>query len=146
MMFNDAGLVALTQDDWGKQAPSIQRNLAMRILRTPHGVVREPEPEHIADWGKLGITPNGQVISLGDAMDDAVTALDKAGARGAAALGAGAGFVFSSNRVVGALIGGLLGYFGGKYAVNIARKAIEVARASGLAVPTAATTTTTKAG
>lgn len=93
------------------------------------------------------ITPNGQIISLGDAASDAVDALDKAGARGAAALGAGAGFLFSSNRLVGAALGGLLGYFGGKYFVNFARKAIDAQHAisnvvSAVAPSTTATTTT----
>ena len=98
----------------------------MRILRTPHGVVPEHQPEHVSNWGKIMITPNGQVISLGDASSDAIDALDKAGARGAAALGAGAGFLFSSNRLVGAAIGGLLGYFGGAYIVNVAKKVIAI--------------------
>ena len=142
MTFGDAGLVANPPRAWGMQAEPLKRDLYMRILRTPHGVVPEHQPEHVSNWGRIMITPNGQVVSLGDAADDAVDALDKAGARGAAALGAGAGFIFSSNRLVGAAIGGLFGYFGGKYFVNFARKAIAAQHAITSAVSVVVPTTT----
>jgi hypothetical protein len=93
----------------------------MRILRTPHNVVPEHQPE-LVSWGRYGITPNAQIVSLSGAADDALDVLNKAGPRGAAALGAGAGFVFSSNRITGAIVGGVLGYFGGAYLTNLARK------------------------
>jgi hypothetical protein len=124
-----SGFVRNSIDQWGGNPEPLKRNLWMGIQRTPHNVVREPNPEHVADWGRIAITPNGQIVSLGDTADDAVNALDKAGARGAAALGAGVGFIFSSNRIVGAFVGGLIGYFGGQYVVNVAKKAIGAAHA-----------------
>ena len=142
-MFSDAGLVALPPEEWGKQADPLRRNLYMRILRTPHNVVRESQPEHVANWGRIGVTPNGQVISLGDSVSDAIGALDRAGPRGAAALGAGAGFIFSSNRIMGALLGGVIGYFGGTYIVNLAKKAIEAQK---VVSAVSSITTTAKAG
>ena len=141
MRFGDAGLVAVPQAQWGVTAQPMTRNLAMSIRRTPHNVVREAQPEHVVDWGKLVITPNGQVMSLGEATYSAVDALDKAGPRGAVVLGAGAGFVFSSNRIMGALLGGLIGYFGGQYFTNMARKILEAQKATSII-----TTTATKAG
>lgn len=141
MTLGDAGLVANPPRAWGKQSEPLRRDLYMRIRRTPHGVVSEHQPEQFVSQGKLMITPNGQIVSLGDSASDAIDALDKAGARGAAALGAGAGFLFSSNRLVGAAIGGVLGYFGGKYFVNFARKAIDAQHAISSVIPA----TTTKA-
>lgn len=120
-MLHDAGLVALPPEDWGKPAPCLRRNLYMRILRTPHNVVPEPQPQYVTNWGPYKILANGE---LGDAAEDALAALDRAGARGAAALGAGAGFLFSTNRLMGALMGGVVGYFGGAYIANLLRKAI----------------------
>jgi hypothetical protein len=145
MTLGDAGLVKNPPRAWGKQSESLQRDLHMRIRRTPHGVVPEHQPEQFVSRGRLMITPNGQIVSLGDAASDAVDALDAAGARGAAALGAGAGFLFSSNRLVGAALGGMLGYFGGKYFVNFARKAIEAQHAISSAVGAVVPATTTKA-
>jgi hypothetical protein len=123
-MFADAGLVANPVEAWGKQSEPLKRDLYMRILRTPHNVVPEHQPEHVSNWGRYMITPNGGIVSLGDTTEDALAMLDNAGSRGAAALGAAAGFIFSSNRLTGAIFGGLLGYFGGKYIVNFAQKAI----------------------
>ncbi len=121
-MFHDAGLVALPEADWGKPVPALRRDLSMRILRTPHNVVPERQPEHVSNWGPYRISPNA--IFAGSA-DDALGALDRAGPRGAAVLGAGAGFLLSSNRLMGALTGGVLGYFGGSYLSNLLRKMLE---------------------
>ena len=138
-MFHDAGLVALPSDEWGKRVDPLRRDLSMRILRTPHNAVPEPEPEHVF-WGRYRITPNAQIVPFSGAADDALDALDKAGPRGAAMLGAGAGFLFSSSRLVGALTGGLLGYFGGAYLVNLARKFLAAQQASSPVVVPAAPT------
>lgn len=119
MLLGDAGLVALPQSDWGKPVPALRRDLSMRILRTPHNVVPEPQPEH-AVWGTYKIGPNANFMGANDALD----ALDRAGPRGAVALGAGAGFLLSQNRLMGALTGGVLGYFGGSYLTNLLRKAL----------------------
>jgi hypothetical protein len=121
-MFGDAGLVALPQTDWGKPVPGLRRNLSMRIRRTPHNVVPEPQPQHVSNWGPYRIGPNAMFAG---SADDALAALNRAGPRGAAVLGAGAGFLFSSNRLMGALAGGLLGYFGGAYLTNLLRKMLE---------------------
>jgi len=126
MLLNDAGLVTLGPEDYGRIAPPSRRNLHMRIRRTPHGVVREPEPTHVPDWGRYGVTANGRIADLSGAADDAVVALDRAGPRGAAALGAAAGLLFSQNRILGAVAGGVLGYFGGGYIVNLIKKALSV--------------------
>lgn len=134
-MLHDAGLVALPREDWGKPVPRMRRNLYMHILRTPHNVRYEPQAEYVRDWGRYKILANGE---LGGAADDALTALDRAGARGAAALGAGAGFLFGTNRLMSALMGGVVGYFGGAYIANLLRKAI-------ILVPAAATTAAAKA-
>jgi len=120
-MFCDAGLVALPPSAWGKQADPLRRDLRMPILRTPHGVVREPAPELVA-WRPFGITPNAQIVSLSGPVDDAIGALDRAGPRGAAALGAAAGLLLVENRLMGLLVGGLLGYFSGAYITNFAKK------------------------
>jgi hypothetical protein len=121
MLIGDAGLVALPAEDWGKPVPALRRDLSMRILRTPHNVVPEHQPEYVSDWGKYRVSPNATLFAgAGDTLD----ALDRAGPRGAAALGAGAGLLFSQNRLMGAFAGGLLGYFGGSYLTNLLRKAI----------------------
>jgi hypothetical protein len=102
-----------------------------RIRRNPQASLYQPvlEPD---DWGYDNtITPNG-IATLGDAIAAASqvgSALDKAGTRGAAALGAVAGFLLSTNRLLGAAIGGTLGYFGGKYIVSFANKALAVGAA-----------------
>jgi hypothetical protein len=135
------GEVPVAPENGGYPVPFARRDLRMPIHRTPQNVVPEYRPGY-ASWGKIGITPNGQIVSLGDSADDAVAALDKAGPRGAAALGAAAGFVFSDNRLVGALLGGVLGYFGGAYVTNVAKKALAVVRT---ATPTVASVVTPKA-
>jgi hypothetical protein len=122
-MLNDAGLVALPETDWGKPVPALRRDLSMRILRTPHNVVPEPQPQHVSSWGTYRISPNATLFA--GPADDALAALDRAGPRGAAVLGAGAGLLFSSHRLLGALAGGLLGYFGGAYLTNMFRKALD---------------------
>lgn len=126
-MLHDAGLVALPREDWGKPVPCMRRNLYMRILRTPHNVVPEPQPTYVTNWGPYKILANGE---LGGAAEDALSAFDRAGARGAAALGAGAGFLFGTNRLMGAVMGGVLGYFGGVYIANLLRKAITLTPAA----------------
>jgi hypothetical protein len=86
--------------------------------------VPERQPQHVSDWGKYRISPNATLFA--GPADDALAALDRAGPRGAAVLGAGAGFLLSSNRLMGALVGGVLGYFGGSYLSNMLRKVLEV--------------------
>lgn len=129
-MFSDAGLVATPRDEWGHQSNPLARDLRMRVLRTPHNVVAEHQPEHVADWGQYRITPNGGLMY--GAADDALTTLERAGSRGATLLGAGVGVVFSSRRLRGALMGGLVGYLGGQYLVNLAKKALAVQQAMAL--------------
>lgn len=102
----------------------------LRVRRNPQASLYQPvlDPD---DWGYDNtITPNG-IATLGaaSAAASAVEALHKAGTRGATALGAGAGFLLSSNRLRGALIGGLLGFFGGKLIVAVADKALAAAAA-----------------
>lgn len=98
----------------------------LRVRRNPNASVYEPVrvPD---DWpSDTTYFPNGNV-SLGDAASDAFAQLDAAGPRGAAALGALAGLLFSGWKA--GVAGGLLGYFGGKYLVNLAGKAIAVTTA-----------------
>jgi len=112
-------------------SPSDYRGGPQRIRRNPQASLYQPvlEPD---DWGYDNtITPNG-IATLGDATavaSQAVSALDKAGTRGAAALGAAAGFLLASNRLLGAAIGGVVGYFGGKFIVSVASKALAVGSA-----------------
>jgi hypothetical protein len=77
----------------------------------------------VSSWGTYRISPNATLFA--GPADDALAALDRAGPRGAAVLGAGAGLLFSSHRLLGALAGGLLGYFGGAYLTNMFRKALD---------------------
>jgi len=126
-MLYDAGLVANPSSKWGVQADPLRRNLYMLIRQTPHGVVSETG--RASKQGRLEITADGRINSLDGALDDAVNALDRAGSRGAAALGVGVGFIFSTNRIVGALVGGVIGYFGGKYVVNLGKKLIAAQQA-----------------
>jgi hypothetical protein len=126
MLYGGPGNVAVESNGWGVNADPMRRNLGMRIRRTPHAVVAETQPQHVADWGQYGISPNGQITSFSGAADDAVIALEKAGKNGAAALGALFGLVFASSKITGALVGGLLGYFGGSYIVSTAKRVLVV--------------------
>lgn len=96
----------------------------MRILRTPHNVVSERQPQFVSDWGTYRISPNATLFS--GAGEDALATLNRAGARGAAVLGAGAGFLFSSSRLTGAFTGAILGYFGGAYLARLLGTALEM--------------------
>lgn len=127
MLLSDAGLVINPVRDYGRTAGLGHRNLYRRILRTPHNVVAEQSPDPYVG-GKVLIDANGRVVPLEGAPDDAVAALDRAGPRGAATLGALAGFLFAGNRVTGAALGGLLGYFGGAYVVSMAKKFLAAQR------------------
>lgn len=109
----------------------------LRVWRNPNESVYEPVPDGMREYDTL-ITPNGQVIALNGVADDALAQLQAAGPRGAAALGAAAGFIFSGWKA--AVIGGALGYFTGKYLANFASKALAAAKAV-----TAVETTVTKA-
>jgi hypothetical protein len=130
----DTGNVMQTPS--GPYVPYSRRNLRMRIARTPWGIP-EPQPVHVQDWGHIGITPNGAMISLGSAADEALGMLDTVGTRGAAVIGAGVGLVFSTNRLLGAAIGAGLGYLTGKYLANIikatvaAQKVVDVVAKAG---------------
>jgi hypothetical protein len=138
-MFGNA-VVALPPGDWGKRVDPLRRNLRMAILRTPHNVVPEPNPELVA-WKPFGITPNAQIVSLSGAASDAIATLDRAGPRGAAVLGAAAGLLLTENRLMGLLVGGMLGYFGGAYITNFAKKML----AAQQVVSTVASVVSTKA-
>jgi len=102
----------------------------MRVRRNPQAVLYQPvlDPD---DWGyDHTLTPNG-FVTLGEASpvtSSVVDVVNRAGTRGATALGAVAGFVLASNRLQGALIGGVLGYFGGKYLVGYTGKVLEAVR------------------
>jgi len=98
----------------------------MRVRRNPQASLYRPvlEPD---TWGYDNtFTPNG-VATLGAAADtaaSAMTMLERAGTRGAVAIGATAGFLLSASHIRGALIGGGLGYLFGKYVVGVADKAL----------------------
>jgi len=143
-MFCDAGLVALPPSDWGKRIDPLRRNLRMAIRRTPHNVVVERNPELVA-WQPFGITPNAQIVALSGAADDAVAALDRAGPRGAAVLGAATGFLLTENRLMGLLVGGVLGFFGGVYITNFAKKMLAAQQAAFTVASVAASVTAAKA-
>ena len=97
------------------------------IARTPFGVY-EPQPVHVSDWGRIGVTPNGALIDLGSTTDDALAALDSVGTRGATVIGAGAGFVLSTNRLLGGVVGAGLGYLAGKYLANIIKATVTASK------------------
>ena len=99
----------------------------MRVRRNPNASVYEQiRPVDDVPWDDM-IMPNG---TFAGAAEDAMAQLQVAGPRGAAALGATAGFILlGGRRFTGALIGGLLGYFGGKYLVNFTSKALAVSTA-----------------
>lgn len=91
----------------------------LRVRRNPQASLYQPvlEPD---DWGYDNlITPNG--IATLNGADDVVASLHKAGTRGAVALGAVAGGLITLS-AKGAIIGGVLGYLGGKYVVGLADK------------------------
>ena len=97
----------------------------VRVRRNPNASVPIcADKECSDDWapGAVLISQNGYV--LGDATDDAMAVLARAGTRGATAIGAVAGFLFATKKIRGAVIGGVLGYFGGRYVVNMADKAV----------------------
>ncbi len=96
----------------------------LRVRRNPQASLYQPvlEPD---DWGYDNlITPNG--IATLNGPEEAVAMLHKAGTRGAVALGAVAGAALTFS-VKGALIGGVLGYLGGRYVVGLADKMLAVA-------------------
>jgi hypothetical protein len=95
----------------------------LRVRRNPNASVYEAYPED--DGREMLLSPNGHnLLGVGE---DALAQLQAAGPRGAAVLGAAAGFLFSGWKA--AMFGGILGYFSGKYLVNIASKALTVATA-----------------
>jgi len=122
----DTGNVVVPPSEGGFDIPRSRRDLYMRILRTPHNSVPAFRPAHVPQWAPIGITPNGAFVSLGAATDEAVSALDKIGVRGAMALGAGAGLVFSTNRLLGGLVGAGLGYLAGKYLAGVIKATVAV--------------------
>ncbi len=122
----DTGNVTVPPAEGGFVMPRSRRNLSMRILRTPHNSVPDFSPTFTPQWGRVGITPNGVLVDLGAASDEAISALDKIGVRGAVVLGAGAGLVFSTNRLVGGLVGAGLGYLAGKYLAGIIKATVAV--------------------
>jgi hypothetical protein len=119
----DTGNAMQSQGTWAPRIPRSRADLRMRIARTPFGV-NEPQPVHTPNWGRIGITPNGALIDLGGATDDALSALDSIGARGATIIGAGVGLVFSTNRLLGGAVGAGLGYLTGKYLANIIKATV----------------------
>jgi hypothetical protein len=126
MIFGD-GNVINTPGAWGVQGDVSRPRAPMAIMRTPQGVLPETRLTHVPSWGRIGITPNGEIISFGGAAaDEAISALDKLGPRGAALLGAGAGLVFSTNRLMGAVVGGGLGYLAGKYLAGIIKTTLAI--------------------
>jgi hypothetical protein len=128
----DTGNVVQPREAWGPYVGRSHADLRMNIYRTPFGV-RESQPAHVRDWGRLGITPNGRLISFSGATDDALTALDKIGTRGAAVLGAGAGLVLSTNRMLGAAVGAGLGYLAGRYLASIIKATVAVQKVATIA-------------
>ena len=122
----ETGNVMQPPSGWGPRIPRSRAKLGMRIARTPFGV-REPSPGRVPAWGRVGITPNGALVSLGGfdaATDDALAALDSVGTRGATAIGAGLGFILSTNRLLGGALGAGLGYLTGKYLANIIKATV----------------------
>jgi hypothetical protein len=94
----------------------------VRVRRNAGAWAVEPGNVEIPAAGQVMIMPDGMV--LGGPAEDALTQLQSAGPRGAAALGAAAGLLFSGWKA--AIAGGVLGYFGGKYIVNIIDKALMI--------------------
>lgn len=96
----------------------------LRVRRNAGAWTMEPGNAVIMPAPDVMIMPDG---SLQGAAEDAVAQLQAAGPRGAAALGALAGLFFGGWK--GAAAGGVLGYFSGKYLVNIVGKALAVSSA-----------------
>jgi hypothetical protein len=109
---------------------------SLRVRRNPNASVYEAYPE--ADGQDVLLSPNGHNMLEG-AAEDALAQLQAAGPRGAALLGAAAGFVFSGWKA--GVLGGVLGYFGGHYLTNIVSKTLTAATA--VAAVTTATTKVT---
>jgi hypothetical protein len=137
MFGNDTGNVMQPPGAWGTYVPFSRRNLHMRMARTPYGI-HEPQPVHVQNWGRIGVTPNGALISLGGAADNALSVLDKVGTRGAMVLGAGAGLVFSTNRLLGGLVGAGLGYLTGRYLATIIKATVAAQKVVDIVTPTKA--------
>ena len=91
-----------------------------RVRRNPNASVFMNFPEENPAIDAV-IMPNGY---LNGPAEDALAQLEAAGPRGAALLGAVAGFVFGNWKT--AAFGGVLGYYAGKYLVNFASKALTV--------------------
>jgi hypothetical protein len=107
-------------------SPTSYGSSDLRVRRTPDAVICESTPAACNDQGMLyTMHPNGGLAGM---AEDALAKLEAAGPRGGAALGAVAGLVFSGWKA--AIIGGGLGYFAGKYIVNIASKALTVVSAA----------------
>jgi hypothetical protein len=105
----------------------------LRVRRNPNASIYHAFPE---DEGRdILLSPNGRNMLEG-AGEDALTQLQAAGPRGAAVLGATAGFVFSGWKM--AFLGGLFGYFSGKYLTNIAAKALTIVTAAAATASVAA--------
>ena len=134
----DTGNVMQPRAAWGPYVPRSRRNLRMRVPRTADHIFREPRTGSALDWGHIGVTPNGALISLGSTVDDALAALDQVGTNGAIAVGAGLGLVLSTNRLLGGLIGAGLGYLAGKYLTNIIKTTIAAQKVVSAAVDTKA--------
>lgn len=104
------------------------------IRRNPNASVYEPIPgvDEAEDGRSFLIMPDSRFV-LGDATSvasDALASLNRAGPRGGAVLGMAVGLLFGgSHRLLGALAGGLLGYYSGHYVANIAEKTLWAAKA-----------------
>lgn len=105
----------------------------MRVRRNPQASLYYPEQDRTAwPWDDM-LTPNG-IATLGEASDTAASAmamLNKAGTRGLTAIGAAAGFLLSEQRLRGTIIGGVLGYLGGRFVVGMASKVVSAVNAVG---------------
>lgn len=135
MILSDAGLVINPVTDYGCGAGRpIHQDLRMRVLRTPHNVVPERRPDLVV-WKPVKIDVNGRVSPLDGVTDDIIGAFDRAGPRGAAAIGAVVGVLLSGKLVFGALAGGALGYFGGAYLVSFAKKLLAAQQAIAVVAP-----------
>jgi hypothetical protein len=130
----DTGNAMNPPSDWGVGVPMSTRSLRMRIARTPSGIP-ERQPAFVHDWGHIGITPNGALITLGDATDEALALLDRIGKRGALVLGASAGFVFSTNRLLGAAVGAGLGFLAGRYLASLIKATVAAQRVVDVVAP-----------